>query len=59
MQRGAAQAQLVAVGRELHGRAAQRLVARGIGGCGKLDVHMFGLHRRTGQVGKLGEPAGE
>ncbi|MNF07104.1 hypothetical protein D3C80_2072090 [compost metagenome] len=59
LQCGAAQAQLVALGRELHGCAAQRLIARRIGGRGKFDVQALGLHRCASQIGKLRQPAGK
>ncbi|MNP70235.1 hypothetical protein D3C76_1664450 [compost metagenome] len=59
MQGGAAQTQLIAVGGELHRRAAERLIARGIGGCGKLDLQAFSLHWGAGKVGQLGQPAGQ
>ncbi|MNG98847.1 hypothetical protein D3C79_580040 [compost metagenome] len=59
LQGGAAQTQLIAVGGELHRRAAKRLIARGIGGRGKLDLQAFGLHRGAGKVGQLGQPAGQ
>ncbi|MNV84956.1 hypothetical protein D3C71_1788720 [compost metagenome] len=59
LQRGSAQAHLIAGTSELHGVAGQRLVlgrvARGV----ELELQPLGLHRLACQVSKLRQPAGE